>query len=140
TDLIRDLHMFQHVSNRKMWLKITAKYFRQFHRESCRMTGVTAHCLDELFQRQTRSLNKCQRFRGCLDACGRDHVGCDLDGACLANRRSDLDDLFTAGFKDRTRFAQCRIVPGHIINELTLFGCRFTPCKWSLEKPRLGTL
>ena len=139
TDLISDLHILQHVFGRKVGLKITANHFRQFHRKSCRMAGVTAHCLDELVQRQAQSLNKRQRFRSCLDACRRDHVGCDLDGARLANCRSDLDDLFTAGFEDRTRVAQCRIIPAYIINELSVFGCSFTPCKWRLNKARLAT-
>ena len=99
TDLISDLHIFQHVFDRKVGLKITAEHFRQFHRKSCRLAGVTAHCLEKLFQRQTQSLNKCQRFRRCLDARSGDHVGCDLDGARLANCRSDLDDFFAAGFR-----------------------------------------
>src|SRR5436190_22249451 len=122
-----------------MRLKIATKHFRQFHPESCRMAVVTTHCLYELFQRQIPSLNKRQGFCSSLDACGRDHVSCDLDCACVANFRSDLDDFFTARFEDRTSFAQSLIVSAHIINELTLFGCSFAPCKRRLDEPRLAT-
>ena len=102
TDLISDLHVFQHVFSGKVRFKIPVDHLGKFHGESRRMARVIAHCLDELFQWQTQSLNKCQSFSCGLDACRGDHIGCDLDGAGLANCRSDFDDLFTAGFQNRT--------------------------------------
>ena len=53
SDLAGDLHIFQHVFNRKLRLKIAAEHFRQLQRQSARITGIRTHRFDEFFQRQT---------------------------------------------------------------------------------------
>ena len=47
--LIGDLHVFEHVLYGKVRLKIAVDHFWHFHRQSCRLTCVVSHRLEELF-------------------------------------------------------------------------------------------
>ena len=52
-ELIGDLHVFEHVFDGKVRLKITLYHFRHFHRQSGGITRIGFHRFDEPFQRQT---------------------------------------------------------------------------------------
>src|SRR5207302_11433224 len=56
----RDLHVFEHVFERKVRLKIRLDHLRQFHRQGRGMTGVAAHRLNELLQGQADGLDEGQ--------------------------------------------------------------------------------
>ena len=131
----RDLHVFEHVFERKVRLKIRLDHLRQFHRQGRGMTGVAAHRLNELLQGQADGLDEGQRFRRSLDACGRHHISRDFDRRGLSNF-ADHHDFLAACFKNRPRLAQGRIVPCDIIKELAFFRGHLAAGEWRFDKAR----
>ena len=132
--LIGDLHVFEHVLYGKMWLKIRLSHLRHFHCQSRGMTRVDFHCFDEFSQRDAQSSDQRQSFRRGLHTRGGDYICCDFDRTCLTDL-AGLDNLLAARFKNGTRFPQCRIIPGEVINQFAFFRRDLTAGEWRFHKP-----
>src|SRR5262249_33209707 len=113
SDLAGDLHVFQHVFDRKVRREIATEHFWKFHRQRVGITCIDAHGFDEFLQRQTLRLHESQSLGCGLNACRGDHISCNLNSAGLANW-SDMQDRLTAGLKYWTAFTPRFIDPNNV--------------------------
>src|SRR5262249_46144103 len=113
SDLAGDLHVFQHVFDRKMRREIATEHFWQLHRQCVGVTCIDAHGFYEFLERQTLRLHESQGLGCGLNACCGDHISRNLNSAGLANW-SDMQDLLTARLKNWTAFTQRFIDPNNV--------------------------